>query len=139
MTSESKKPETTTPEPSGGQKSEDTRLFHRINPAGSQKKLYLNTGFQEFNLLNISKGGVYFLSDHKYGVGERLQVNFFKMFQQEVEILHHEMIMVDEVFLEVKYKTGARFVPGPLEDDVFAQIMSVFGVPDSSDPPPFPK
>ena len=58
-------------------------------------------------------------SEHKIDEGTRLRLDIKNMLNMEIEIVHCEMTMIDSMFLEAKYRVGAKFTGGKLDTELF--------------------
>ncbi|MDH4120717.1 MAG: PilZ domain-containing protein [Deltaproteobacteria bacterium] len=110
-------------------KGANMRKYDRIEVERPDPKILLDDGYHEYTLLNVSRGGLYFWSNLPFPEGKKLVVSFRRQFQMEVEVMHQEVVMTDDVFLEAKYKCGVRFTQGPLDDDIFQQIVQGLNLP----------
>jgi len=111
------------------------RKFERHEFQTENIRFFLDAGYQAFQLKNISKGGLYFLSDVAYPTGHRMTVNLENLFELEVEVVHQEMIITDESFMEAKYKIGCQFHPNPLDEEMFLHLVDTLSKLQSKSQP----
>jgi len=71
----------------------------------------------------VSKGGISFISDRNFAGGTRLKLNVAFIFGSDIEVVYCEMFMADEIFLEARYRVGARFASGALDDEMFSLLL----------------
>ncbi|MDH4224675.1 MAG: PilZ domain-containing protein [Deltaproteobacteria bacterium] len=101
----------------------ENRRFPRKHLEKHLFHFYLAQGFQEFTLLNISQGGISFLSKNTHPLGTKLKANFKNLFELDIEVTRETMVMTDENMMEAHYSIGARFLGGPLDIEIFQQIL----------------
>ena len=97
----------------------DNRRADRMSLPAEAPLFRLDEGFTVLDNCDISEGGVSFLSEHKFAEGARLRLDIKNMLNMEIEIVHCEMTMVDTMFLEAKYRIGAKFSDGKLDPELF--------------------
>ena len=105
----------------------ELRKWERI-PLDKDAAIFeLDEGFTVLGNCDSSRGGVSFYSDHNFEIGRRLGLNIKNAIGLEIEVVHCEMEMVDDVFMEARYRVGAKFVGGPIAADVFSIMIRSFG------------
>lgn len=110
----------------------DRRRYPRVPVAHRTTHCVLEDVPLDIDVQDISRGGLRFLSDRNFSPGQRMRVNIRMTFSADVEVVHKDMVMVDETFLEAKYRVGAAFVSGPMEPEEFELVLAaLLDVPSS--------
>ena len=104
----------------------DHRRHPRVDLSRSGAKCLIDTGSDAFAVYDVSKGGISFLSDRGFDAGSRLRLNVENIFGTDIEVIHCRMFMSDETFLEAKYRIGARFVSGILDEELYSLLLRTF-------------
>ena len=105
----------------------ELRKFERIPLEEDAAIFELDEGFTVLGNCDISRGGVSFYSDRNFEIGRRLALNIKHAIGLEIEVMHCEMEMVDDVFMEAKYRVGTKFVGGAIDADVLSMMTKSFG------------
>ena len=108
--------------------SRDQRRYPRVDLSNSGAKCLVDAGYGEFTVCDVSRGGISFLSDTGFDKGRKLRLNVEYIFGAEVEVVHCQMFMSDEIFMEAKYRVGARFLGGELDEELFTLLLNTFKV-----------
>lgn len=104
----------------------DQRQHPRVDLSNTRATCLIDIGDTAHPVCDISRGGICFISDRRLDRGQRLKLNVEFIFGAEIEVVYCEMFMADEMFLEAKYRIGASFVAGALDDEMFALLRDSF-------------
>jgi hypothetical protein len=103
----------------------EQRRHPRIDMMSAGATCLLDEGYRPFRVADVSLGGLAIISDHVLPGGKRLKLNIDNVFGADIEVVHSEMFMDDDTFMEAKYRIGTRFAAGPLDDDMFTLLLQV--------------
>jgi len=106
-------------------KAVEQRKHPRIDLKATGATCLMDEGYMPFQVADVSLGGMAILSERPMPHGQRLKLNIDYVFGADVEVVHSEMFMEDETFLEAKYRIGTRFIAGPLDEDMFNLLLRV--------------
>lgn len=101
----------------------EQRKFPRIHLLDKGATCLLDEGYTPFRVVDVSLGGIAIISERAMPRGKRIKLNIDYVFGLDVEIVHSQMFMEDETFMEAKYRIGAKFASGPLDEDMFNLLL----------------
>lgn len=101
----------------------ERRKHPRIPLRENASVFKLDEGFKVLGDCNISAGGLNFYSDHKFEPGRHMRLNINNTLGVEIEIVRCEMVMIDGTFMEARYQIAAKFVGGPIDQDLYDMAL----------------
>jgi hypothetical protein len=101
------------------------RKFDRYELVNKRANFVQGDQSTENVLLNISRGGVYFVSETEIEPGTRLVFEVNDRIRPEIEIIRNEPI-TERIYLKHgTFKVGSGFVDGPLDQERLYEILEV--------------
>jgi len=97
-----------TPPPGISEKRQNPRYAF---PQTKKAQIFAHLGPKAFQIVDISVGGVSFISDVSFEPGTSLLLSALGMVALDVEVLHCELEETNPDFMEYSYKVRARFAP----------------------------
>ncbi|MBI3992433.1 MAG: hypothetical protein HY342_04100 [Candidatus Lambdaproteobacteria bacterium] len=76
--------------------------------------------------MNISCGGVYFLSNQEYKDGTLVTMHVGDDYSTKVRVVRREDVSEALYARHAKYKIGSSFVTGPVTPDQLYDILEIF-------------
>ncbi len=93
----------------------------------NKKGMFVEGDHEEENfVLNISCGGVYFLSDREYEPGDKVVIHVGDEFEAELVVIRREDAKEALYARHAKYKIGSSFTSGAVSPDELYEILEVF-------------
>ena len=101
------------------------RKFDRYELVNKRATFTQGDQSRENVLLNISRGGVYFVSESEIEPGTRLIFEVNQHIRPELEVIRNEPI-TERIYLKHgSFKVGSGFVGGPLDQERLYEILEV--------------
>ncbi len=99
------------------------RKFDRYELVNKRANFIQGDQSTENVLLNVSRGGVYFVSETEIEPGTLLLFEVSKRLRPEIEVIRNEPI-TERIYLKHgSYKVGSGFIGGPLDQEHLYEIL----------------
>lgn len=104
----------------------NNRKYDRYELINKKATFVMGKQTEESFVLNISCGGVYFLSDNEYESGDEVVIHVGNDFTTDIKVIRREDVKEAVYARHAKYKIGSAFTSGPVSPDELYEILEIF-------------